>query len=160
MRKNIHGVVLGLILFGAFVLRVNQLNTIPVGMTDDEVRAVYSAYSLWNTGRDLTRGILLPVSFVLHNFSFTPVSIYATAPFVGILGLSPFSARLPFALAGVGVVFLTYLVVQRLLKNQTVAVIAAGVLAVNVWAIQLSRIAYESGFALLFSVSHRRLSAG
>lgn len=139
-----------IILFVSLILRVNQLNTIPVGMTDDEVRLVYSSYSIWHTGRDVVHGIVLPFSFVLHNWSFTPVSVYITAPFVGLMGLSPMSARLPFALAGVGVVFLTYLLVKRLLANSAVAALSAAVLSVNVWAIQLSRMAYEAGFALLF----------
>lgn len=150
MKIKIQGILLGIILLLALVLRVNQLNSIPVGMTDDEVRLVYSAYTLWHTGHDIANGIFLPVSFILNKFSFTPVSVYITAPFVGLLGLSPFTARLPFALAGVGVVLLTYLTVKRLLRHDWVALIASGVLAVNVWAIQMSRIAYEAGFALLF----------
>lgn len=133
-------------------IRVYRLNVIPVGMTDDEVRLVYNAYALFHTGRDIAQRIFLPVSFVLHNFSFAPVSVYITAPFVGLLGLSPFTARLPFALAGIWVVYLTYLSVKRLLGQSVIALLAAAVLAVNVWAIQLSRIAYESGVALLFYI--------
>ncbi|MCX6792032.1 MAG: glycosyltransferase family 39 protein [Candidatus Gottesmanbacteria bacterium] len=150
LKKNIQYILLAIILCASLCLRVNQLNIIPVGMTDDEVREVYSAYSLWHTGRDLTQGIFLPFSFVLHDFSFTPVPVYITAPFVGLFGLSPASARLPFALAGVGVVFLTYLLIKRLLGNPAVALLSAAVLAINVWAIQLSRMAYEAEFALLF----------
>lgn len=140
---------LACIFLAALVVRTYRLDNIPVGMTDDEVRIVESAYSLWHTGRDL-KGVAVPFSFVLNDFSFTPVSIYMTAPFVGLLGLSPLTARLPFALAGFGVVVLTYLTAKRLFKNSTIGLIAAFVLTWNVWAIQLSRMAYEAIFALLF----------
>lgn len=149
---RIHRILLGVILIAALWIRVYRLNAIPVGMTDDEVRLVYNAYSLFHTGRDIAQHIFLPFSFVLHNFSFTPVSVYVTAPFVGFMGLTPFAARLPFALAGVGVVLLTYLTMKRLTGQATAALLAAAVLTVNVWAIQISRIAYESGFALLLYV--------
>jgi 4-amino-4-deoxy-L-arabinose transferase-like glycosyltransferase len=139
-----------LIFIVAFFIRVNQLGTIPPGMTDDEIRLVYSAYSLWHTGRDVTGHTFLPFSFVLNNFSFNPVAVYAAAPFVGLLGLSPLTARLPFALAGLGVVFLTYLLTKRITENRMIALLSAVFLAFNVWAIQLSRMAYEAVFAQVF----------
>lgn len=150
MKKYFFEISLGITILIAFFLRVNQLGSLPPGMTDDEIRVVENAYSLWHTGRDVTGSILLPFSFVLNGFSFTPVSVYATAPFVGLFGLSPLTARLPFALAGLGVVVLTFLVTLRLAQNKTVALLSAMVLAVNVWAIQLSRMAYEAVFAQLF----------
>ena len=118
-------------------------------MTDDELRVVVSAYNLWHTGRDL-KGVTLPFSFVLNDYSFTPVSIYLTAPFVGLAGLSPLAARLPFALAGTAVVILTYLTGKRLFGSRMIGFFAAFVMTWNVWAIQLSRMAYEAVFALLF----------
>jgi 4-amino-4-deoxy-L-arabinose transferase-like glycosyltransferase len=138
------------IIFLASALRLNKLNTLPSGMTDDEIRESYSAYSIWKTGKDITRGLTLPFTFVLNNFSFSPIPIYVTAPFVGILGTMPFTARLPFALAGIGVSLLTYLIVKLLIKS-TIAGVSAGIcMACNVWAIQISRIAHEAVFAQLF----------
>jgi 4-amino-4-deoxy-L-arabinose transferase-like glycosyltransferase len=138
------------ILFIAVLFRLWQLGKIPVGMTDDEIREVYSAYSVWMTGKDITRGLRLPFTFILNNFSFSPIPIYITAPFVGLFGLSPFTARLPFALAGLGVVLLTYFLVKFLIKSQVASVAAGICMACNVWAIQISRMAHEAVFAQLF----------
>ena len=86
-----------------------------MSMTDDEIRLVYSSYNIWGTARDVS-GHFLPLTFLLDKYAFNPVAIYLTSPFVGILGLSMFSARLSFAVAGIFTVFLVYLVAYKLFK--------------------------------------------
>ncbi|MCL4359637.1 glycosyltransferase family 39 protein [Patescibacteria group bacterium] len=140
------------LLFVVFVLAVFfrfwQLGTIPSSMSDDETRLVYSAYSLWQTGKDLN-GKTLPFAFVIGGYAFNPVPIYLTAPFVGILGLSMLAARAPFALAGTLVVVFVWAIAWIITKNRWIALFSAAVLTVNAWALQLSRFAYEGGIALL-----------
>lgn len=147
--KYILLILIGLIIIFAAFLRLNQLGKIPVSMSDDETRLTYSAYSIWKTGRDLN-GIVLPLNFSMSGYSFNPIPIYVSSPFVGLLGLSMFSARLPFALAGIVMVFFVYLITHLLTKNKPIALLSAGVLTFSVWAIQLSRFAYEGGMALLW----------
>ncbi len=141
--------LIGILLLALF-FRLNLLGRIPPGMTDDELREAYSASAIWHTGHDLTRGLFLPFTFVVNNFSFSPVPIYIAAPFVGILGITPFSARLPFALAGVLSVLFTYIAARRLTRQQPVALFSAFVMSSNVWAIQISRLAHEAIFAQMF----------
>jgi 4-amino-4-deoxy-L-arabinose transferase-like glycosyltransferase len=140
--------ILVLILFIAAVFRLWQLGKVPPGIANDEAGYIYSAYSIWKTGRDPT-GKFLPLSINLDN-SFSPVYIYATAPFVGLLGLSPGIGRLPFALVGIISVFLVYLVTKKLSQNSKVALGAAGMLALTPWHIYVSRAAFDANFALVF----------
>ncbi|MBI3576887.1 glycosyltransferase family 39 protein [Candidatus Gottesmanbacteria bacterium] len=133
----------------ASVLRLWRLGEVPVSMSDDETRLVESAYSIWKTGKDLN-GRFLPLAFPISGYAFNPVAIYLTAPFVGLGGLTMFVARLPFALAGILTVILVYLLSEQLFKNKPIALLAATVLAVSPWHLQLSRFAYEGGMALFF----------
>jgi 4-amino-4-deoxy-L-arabinose transferase-like glycosyltransferase len=138
-----------LIIIIASSLRIFQLGLIPQSMSDDEVRLVYNAYSVWKTGKDIT-GRVLPFAFVVDGYAFNPVPIYITAPFVGIFGLSMFTGRLPFALAGVGTIICLYILSLKLLNYRTVALLSAFLLSISVWHLQLSRFAYEGGMALFF----------
>ena len=148
-KKNII-ISLAVIVFGlAAILRLWQLGKIPVSMSDDETRLTYSAYSIWETGRDINNR-MLPLTFPISGYAFNPVPIYLTSPFVGILGLSMFSARLPFALAGILSVVLLYLIAELLFKEKFIALFSAAVLTFSAWHLQLSRFAYEGGIALFF----------
>jgi 4-amino-4-deoxy-L-arabinose transferase-like glycosyltransferase len=143
-----HLLIIALILLAAVFLRFFRLGQIPVSMTDDEVRLVYSAYSIWNTGKDLN-GIFLPLAFVIDNYAFNPVAIYLTSPLVGIFGLSMFVSRLPFAIVGSLSILVTYLISNRLFKNKIISILSILVFTFSAWHLQLSRFAYEGGFALL-----------
>jgi len=139
---------LSLILIFAASLRFYQLGGIPFGLANDEAGYIYSAYSIFRTGRDPT-GKLFPLSINLDN-SFSPVYIYVTAPFVGILGLSPFTGRLPFTLAGIGSIWILALLVRKLFKNGKIALLSALVLTVSPWHFHISRAAFDANFALFF----------
>ena len=147
MKKNII-IILG-VLFIAVALRFFQLGHVPVSMTDDETRLVYNSYSIWTTGKDIN-GFTFPLAFLINGYAFNPVAIYLTSPFVGLLGLNMFSARLPFALSGIGDIILIYFIARQLLKNEKIAILSSLVLTFSVWHLQISRFAYEGGFALFF----------
>jgi 4-amino-4-deoxy-L-arabinose transferase-like glycosyltransferase len=142
--------ILILILSTAAFLRLNKLGLIPNGVTNDEAQYIYNSYSIWKTGRDVN-GKFLPLSFQFDN-SFSPVPIYLTAPFVGILGLSATTGRLPFAIAGIISVLCLYLIVESLTHNQRLALLSAWVMSISPWHIHMSRIAYDCTLALFFSV--------
>lgn len=147
MKKNII-IILG-ILSIEVALRFFQLGQVPVSMTDDETRLVYNAYSIWTTGKDVN-GFTFPLAFLVNGYAFNPVAIYLTSPFVGVLGLNMFVARLPFALSGIGDIILLYLISRQLFKDKTMAILSSLVLSFSVWHLQISRFAYEGGFALFF----------
>jgi len=133
----------------ATVLRFWQLGNIPVSMSDDETRLVYNAYSIWNTAKDINSH-LLPLAFPVDGYAFNPIPIYITSPFVGLFGLSMFVSRFPFAMAGAATVILLYAIAYVLLKNHAIAIFSSLALSFSVWHLQISRFAYEGGFALFF----------
>lgn len=139
-----------LVLFSlALILRIWQLENIPVSMTDDEVRLVYDAYSIWKTGRDVN-GTFLPLAFLNNGFAFNPIPVYLVSPIVGLFGLHIFTARILFALTGALTVLLVYGIVRKLLKNDTIALLSSLALSFSPWHIHISRIAYEGDLALFF----------
>lgn len=148
--KKIFNWKLGLILiiFLAVFLRLWQLGSVPKGISDDEAAYIYNAYSISQTGKDIL-GNFLPLSFNAHS-SMSPVPVYLTAPFVGTMGLSAFSGRLPAALTSIGSVFLLFLITDFLLKSKRIALISALLLTISPWALQLGRNVWDVDFALFF----------
>lgn len=153
-------IALLLILLLAAVLRLVHLGDVPNGLSNDEAGGIYNAYSLAKTGRDVT-GNFLPLSINTDN-SISPVAIYLMAPFVGILGPSPFASRLPFAIAGIISIYLLYRFTAMLTGSATTSLLAALVMTVSPWHLQVSRITYEpimavgfalAGFTLLLSAT-------
>lgn len=149
LSKNRYFLPLVVVLVVAAFLRFWQLGKIPVSMADDEVRLVYSAISIWKTQRD-TAGRFLPLVFAMGGYTFNPVPIYLTSPFVGLFGLTMVVSRLPFALAGILTVFLVYRIAYQFCANRTIGTLAAAAMAFSAWHLQLSRMAYEGGMALFF----------
>lgn len=145
MRKNI---VFFVILLIACILRLYQLGSVPYGVTNDEASYIYSAYSVWHTGRGID-GTFLPLSFNTDS-SNSPVPIYISAPFVGILGVSPFSGRLPYAVSGIGSVILVYFIAKKLFQKEVLALSSMFVMAVSPWHIHMSRAAIDGVMALFF----------
>lgn len=142
--------LLAIIIFAGFLLRVVQLDKLPVGFTGDEAQQGYSAYSILKTGRD-EWGDLLPLFPRGLGDYKPPLYTYITIPFVAILGLNEFAVRLPAALAGGFSVLAVYLLTS-VLFNKKVALWAAILMAFNPWHIQLSRTAFEASLGvLLFS---------
>lgn len=137
-----------IVIFLAAFLRLWQLGNIPNGIPDDEASYIYNAYSIWNTGKDIN-GKFLPLSFNAHS-SQSPVEVYLTAPFVGLLGINEFSGRLPSALLGIGSVILLFLLTDNLFKNKRIALISALLFSVSSWALQLQRGLWDADFALFF----------
>jgi 4-amino-4-deoxy-L-arabinose transferase-like glycosyltransferase len=135
------------ILIASF-LRLWQLGSVPSGTPNDEAAYIYNAYSIWHTGKDIL-GNFLPLSFNAYS-SMSPIPVYLTAPFVGVLGLSIFSGRLCSALVSIGSVFILFLLTDLLFKNKRLALLSALLLAISPWSLQLGRGLWDFNFALLF----------
>lgn len=75
-------------------------------------------------------------------YSSSPLNTYLIAGSISIFGLdpySPWSARFPSVIFGIGVIFLTYLLSRRVFGNELFALTAVAILAFSLWEIEWSR---------------------
>lgn len=148
-------IILLLIVFLGFSLRVFKLGQIPPSLYWDEASLGYNAFSIATTLHD-EHGEFLPLTrFIAFGDYKPPGYIYATAMAVKLLGLSEFTIRLPSALAGTGLVLIAYFLVRELFMSisfrDKLSLLAALLLAVSPWSLQMSRGAFEANLATLFS---------
>lgn len=160
--------ILFLIIFAGALLRLYQLGDVPRGVTHDELGYVYNSYSLATSGRNLLGQPHPFLSYIYGGgFPFMPVTTYLSVIFFKFLPLSAFSGRLPNALLGTISIYLVYLLTKYLFRKESIAILAAGSLAVMPWHIFWSRTAYDVPVAAFFylaavtlfmyEVNHRRL---
>ncbi len=140
--------MLALIVGLAALLRLAWLHKAPPAVNWDEAAQGYNAYSLWLTGKD-EYGYKWPLSLRSFDDYKPPLYAYLTAPIVGIWGLNEFTTRLLAAVSGIVSVGLVYLITRKLIKDKAVAMIAAGMMAIEPWAIYFSRGAWESNLSLM-----------
>ena len=108
-------IVLSCILIAGFLVRIVWLDRFPVGFTPDEASFGYDAFSILKTGKDQW-GHTFPL--VLESFGDfkAPLYSYILIPFVALFGLSRPIVRLPNALLGTAAVYVTYLLVNEILR--------------------------------------------
>ena len=148
-----------IVLLLTVLLRFYQLGQIPHGMTWDEAAIGYNGFAIFNTRRDewLTR---LPISFWSFGDYKAPLAIYLNGIFTHFFGMSLWSVRLPFALAGVGsvlgLIFLTQLLAinsnEKPERARLLSIMAGILLMFSPWHHHFSRIGFESGIALMFFI--------
>ena len=146
---NKTNVLLLVIVFAAFFLRVFNITGNPPGVHADEADSGYNAYSILKTGKDFY-GDFLPIQITgfAENFR-TPLSTYLTIPFVAVLGLSVLSIRLPAVVSGTLFVILIFYLVKKLFDLKS-ALIAAILSSINPWAVHISRAYADHILALDF----------
>ena len=142
-------VIFFIILMIAIITRVLFLADFPSGFSGDEAQQGYSAYSIFQTGRD-EWGEVLPLNPRGFGDFKPPVYTYLTIPSVAILGLNKESVRLPAAILGISTVVLTYFLTKRLFDDKKIALLSMLFLAISPWHIQLSRTAFEAGAGVFF----------
>ncbi|MDP3988182.1 MAG: glycosyltransferase family 39 protein [Candidatus Levybacteria bacterium] len=142
--------ILFLIIILAAFLRLWQLDVNPPGVHADEADSGYNAYSILKTGKDMY-GNFLPIQITgfAQNYR-APLSTYLTIPFVAAFGLSPFVVRLPTAIFGTLLLLLIFFLVKILFKSEKLALITAFLVAVNPWAVHISRAYADHILALDF----------
>lgn len=152
MKLNKIKVFLLLIILIASFIRIYKINEIPPSLFGDEVDVGYQAYSILKTGRDY-EGHFLPVHFhSLADFR-TPLYLYASVPTVALFGISPLGVRLPAIIFGVLSIWFFYLLVNRLTKNENIALLTALFLTISPWHIQYSRAGFEATQMIFLLVS-------
>lgn len=147
--KNFKRKLLVLIFIFGLVLRLYKLGQIPPSLNWDETAAAYNAYTIFHWGKD-EWGDTLPLVFTSFRDDKHPVHIYMTAPFIGILGSSNFTARLPAALFSSLGIILIFLLTKKLFKSDIVGLFAAFFLSISPYHIHYSRGLWEINFALFF----------
>lgn len=141
-----------LIVILAAALRFAYISYVPPSLNWDEVSHGYNAYSVLTTGKD-EWGEKFPTIFRAYGDYKLPVYIYVTAVSEKLFGLNASAVRLPSALAGIGTVIFTYLLVYELFKKKQMANLSAFLVAVEPWSLFLSRGGFEANLALFFIVS-------
>jgi hypothetical protein len=151
-------IVVVVIVLIAAALRFYQLGVVPHGLTWDEAAIGYNGLAIWKARRDewLVR---LPVSFKSFGDYKAPLAIYLSAVVSGVLGLSVWSLRLPFAFAGVLSVLGVMLWLKVWLGSyfppkdvNLLALLAGGLLSISSWHLHFSRAGFESGLALTWII--------
>lgn len=153
-------------LFVIFVLglaiRLFSLGSNPPSLYWDEASLGYNAFSISQTLRDEHQEFLPLARFTAFGDYKAPGYIYLDAVAIKLLGLSDFSVRLPSALSGSLLILVTFFLAQELCylspdgsiwrrRKKLLSLIAAFIVSVSPWSIQLSRAAFEANVATLFS---------
>jgi 4-amino-4-deoxy-L-arabinose transferase-like glycosyltransferase len=141
--------ILVLILGLGLGLRLYQFGQNPPSLNHNEVAIGYNAYSLVKTARD-QQGNFLPLFFNLYNQIRLPGYIYLTTIPTAIFGPTTISVRLMSMLAGVGLIFISYLITKQLTNNETVSLFTAFLTALSPWSLFLSRMALSTSLSAVF----------
>lgn len=118
-------------------------------MYGDGLTAVYDAYSVLKTGHD-QKGNFLPLVFSLGG-GRPGGYVYATIPFVALFGPTAVAIQMVSVLSGIGIIFLLYLLGEKLFSKEAGLTIAA-VATINPWELSLSRGPFETHFALFLTL--------
>lgn len=141
--------LLAILILGG-LLRLWGLGSNPPGLYWDEVSLGWNAYSILKTGMD-EHGRFFPIdTFYAFGDYKPPAYIYAVVPTIFLFGLNEFAIRLPSALAGIGLIFITYLLGKELF-NKKIGFIASWLIATSPWSLMLSRAGFESNLATSFN---------
>jgi 4-amino-4-deoxy-L-arabinose transferase-like glycosyltransferase len=135
-----------LIILLASALRLWAVGKIPISISDDELREVFTSYSLAHTGRDIF-GNFLPAVFKIAGYNtWGQTTIYLQSLYFLFFGLTPATARFPFGVISIASLFFFYLIIKGLL-NKEIALFSSFALAISIWNIQISRLALDSNVA-------------
>ncbi|EKD56039.1 MAG: hypothetical protein ACD_58C00313G0002 [uncultured bacterium] len=143
--------LLFVIVFLGFVLRFVDLTSFPPSLNWDEISIGYNAYSTLKTGHD-EWGQFMPFFFKSYGEYKLPGQIYASVPAIYIFGLNDFAVRITPVVYGTLTVLLLFFLARRMFKNDGIGLLAALLLAISPWHIQLTRASFESSFSVFWVV--------
>lgn len=151
MSKRIYFFLFLFIFLLALFLRFYQLGVVPNGLNQDETSIGYNAYAISQTGKD-EYGKQYPLYFKSFGDQKLPVYIYLTVISEKLFGINAFAVRFFSAFLGSLTILFFFLLVKNLSKNRDLALLSAGLLAINPWHLFFSRAAFEVNIALFFAV--------
>lgn len=149
--KYIKNTFLTLIILLAFGLRAYQLEEIPPALNWDEISIGYNAYSVLKTGKD-EWGQFMPIHFKAYGEYKLPAQVYFSIPGIAIFGLNEFGVRVTALVYGTLTVLIMFFLGRAIFASNLVGLVAAFLLAISPWHIQLTRASFESSFATFWIV--------
>ncbi|MDR0462630.1 MAG: hypothetical protein LBG64_00165 [Pseudomonadales bacterium] len=157
--KYRHTLILIAIIALASFLRLFQLGSLPAILNRDEAALAYNAYLISQTGMD-EHEVFMPVYFESFGDFKLPGYIYILAGIYRVfpsLAFNDFVVRLPSALAGAGLVFISYKLAKLLGGKQkcseSLGLFFAFLVSITPVLIWYSRGAWEANLALFYSVA-------
>lgn len=150
-KRNITVIALLSIFILSVIVRIVGFGTVPSELNRDEAALGYSAYSLIHSGKD-EWGTPYPIVFRSFGDYKLAGYIYALIPGIKLFGLSIETVRLPSMIAGILLVFATYLFVQQFFKNRMLSILSSFFIAIAPWAIHYSHVGFEANLALCLFV--------
>ncbi len=152
MSKRLTLLIILFILLLGFFLRFYNLGQVPVTLHRDEAFLGYNAYSILETGKDMS-GKYFPLH--LGSFIYSPAGYsYFSIPFIFLFDLNEFSVRFASAFFGSLTIISTFWLTMELFckfKNKIwLSLLSSLFLAVSPWHINLSRTATENTIVVFF----------
>lgn len=135
-----------LIILLAFSLRLYKVTEIPPSLNWDEVSIGYNAYSILKTERDEWNQVF-PIHFKAYGEYKLPAQVYFSIPAISIFGLNELGVRITPVIYGTLTVLFVFFLGRALFGSNFVGLVAAFLLAISPWYIQLTRASFESSFA-------------
>lgn len=147
MIKKYFYLILIIILIIGTCFRVINLDKNPPHLGNDEISIAFDSFSVRTTGQD-EHGHFWPISFESHQTFKSPLYVYLNMPINWLLGNNEYGVRLLSAIAGI-ITILLVAIIAKVWSGETVAIIAALVIALDPKSIFASRIAFESNLAFM-----------
>ena len=144
----------------ATILRLFALNTLPLGINQDEAMGAVDALALSKYGTDRF-GTYLPTHFEAWGYSQMSVLLsYFMIPFIRFLGFNIIAIRLPLALFSILSIYIIYLISKKLFTEK-IALLIMFLTTINPWQIMQSRWALDCNiFPHLFLLAFYLLLCG
>lgn len=144
-------IALLLVIILSFLLRFYKVTENPPALNWDEVSIGYNAYSILKTGKDEWSQIF-PIHFKAYGEYKLPVQIYASIPGIYFFGLNELGVRITPVIYGTLTVLAIFFLGRVLFASKLAGLVAAFLLGVSPWHIQLTRASFESSLSTLFVV--------
>ena len=141
-----------LVLLISLLLRFWRLDLNPVGLVHDEIHQLVNAKSMALTGEGAAgtgAGIFQNEPYCDGNCVFGELPSYILIPFAYFKYSFP-ELKIPLILASVLMVFWFIKLFENLTKNKWIGIIVGLMLAINPWAVNFGRTAYENVFSFMF----------
>lgn len=152
MKTKKENLAIILVLLIALVLRFWNLDLNPVGLVHDEIHQVVNAKSMALTGEGAAgtgAGIFQNEPYCDGNCVFGELPSYILIPFSFFKTSFPL-LKTPLILASVLMIFWFIKLFENLTKNKWAGIMVGLMIAINPWAINFGRTAYENVFAYMF----------